>query len=200
MEKSINRIDCFILAAGMSKRMGSQNKLLKKINNNTILNQTLNNHIESKINNINLILGHQKNIVLEYVDQNKVFIIENNNFKSGMLSSILKIDENISDDTKGVLISLADMPLVTSEDINKLINIFNENNQKIICIPENKGKLGNPILLPKEIYKDLIKNKSKLSNDKGLKKLILDKKYDYIRVSLSEGVTKDFDTIEDFNL
>jgi len=200
LEKSINRIDCFILAAGMSKRMGNQNKLLKKINNNTILNQTLNNHIESKINNINLILGHQKNIVLEYVDQNKVFIIENNNFKSGMLSSILKIDENISDDTKGVLISLADMPLVTSEDINKLINIFNENNQKIICISENKGKLGNPILLPKEIYKDLIKNKSKLSNDKGLKKLILDKKYDYIRVSLSEGVTKDFDTIEDFNL
>ena len=200
MEKSINRIDCFILAAGMSKRMGNQNKLLKKINNNTILNQTLNNHIESKINNINLILGHQKNIVLEYVDQNKVFIIENNNFKSGMLSSILKIDENISDDTKGVLISLADMPLVTSEDINKLINIFNENNQKIICIPEYKGKLGNPILLPKEIYKDLIKNKSKLSNDKGLKKLILDKKYDYIRVSLSEGVIKDFDTIEDFNL
>tara|TARA_B100000214_G_C23849296_1_gene572579 strand:+ start:73 stop:615 length:543 start_codon:yes stop_codon:yes gene_type:complete len=180
--------------------MGNQNKLLKKINNNTVLNQTLKNHIESKINNINLILGHQKNIVLEYVDQNKVFIIENNNFKSGMLSSILKIDENISDDTKGVLISLADMPLVTSEDINKLINIFNENNQKIICIPEYKGKLGNPILLPKEIYKDLIKNKSKLSNDKGLKKLILDKKYDYIRVSLSEGVIKDFDTIEDFNL
>tara|TARA_B100001057_G_scaffold184958_1_gene185643 strand:+ start:573 stop:1115 length:543 start_codon:yes stop_codon:yes gene_type:complete len=180
--------------------MGNQNKLLKKINNNTILSQTLNNHIESKINNINLILGHQKNIILEYVDQNKVFIIENNNFKRGMLSSILKIDENISDHTKGVLISLADMPLVTSEDINKLIKIFNENDQKIICIPENKGKLGNPILLPKEIYKDLIKDKSKLSNDKGLKKLILDKKYDYIRVSLSEGVTKDFDTIEDFNL
>ena len=52
MEKSINRIDCFILAAGMSKRMGNENKLLKKINNNTILNQTLINHIESKINNI----------------------------------------------------------------------------------------------------------------------------------------------------
>ncbi len=53
--------------------------------------------------------------------------------------------------------------------------------------------------MPKEIYKDLIKDVSKLSNDKGLKKLILDKKYNYIRVSLSEGVIKDFDTIEDFN-
>ena len=200
MEKSINRIDCFILASGMSRRMGNENKLLKKVNKNTILNQTLINHIESKINNINLILGHQKDIVLKYIDQNKIFIIENNNFKSGMLSSILKINENISDNTSGILISLADMPFVTSEDINKLIKIFNENDQKIICIPENKEKLGNPLLLPKEIYKDLIKDVSKLSNDKGLKKLILDKKYDYIRVSLSEGVIKDFDTIEDFNL
>tara|TARA_B100001175_G_scaffold120307_1_gene102373 strand:- start:251 stop:853 length:603 start_codon:yes stop_codon:yes gene_type:complete len=200
LEKSINRIDCFILAAGMSKRMGSENKLLKKINNNIILNQTLINHTESKINNINLILGYQKDIILKYIDQKKISIIVNNNFKSGMLSSILKINENISNKTKGILISLADMPFVTSEDINKLIKIFNENNQKIICIPENKGKLGNPLLLPKEIYKDLIKDISKLSNDKGLKKLILDKKYNYIRVSLSEGVTKDFDTIEDFNL
>ena len=200
MEKSINRIDCFILAAGMSKRMGNEDKLLKKINNNTILNQTLKNHIESKINKINLILGYQKNIILKQINQNKIFIIENNNFKSGMLSSILKIDENISDDTKGVLISLADMPFVTSDDINKLIKVFNENDQKIICIPENKGKLGNPLLLPKKIYIDLIRDTSKLSNDEGLKKLILNKKYDYIRVSLSEGVTKDFDTIEDFNL
>ena len=200
MEKSINRIDCFILAAGMSKRMGNENKLLKKINNNTILNQTLKNHIESKIHNINLILGHQKDIILKHIEKNKIFIIENNNFKSGMLSSILKINENISEETTGILISLADMPFVTSEDINKLIEIFNENDQKIICIPENKEKLGNPLLLPKEIYKDLIKDVSKLSNDKGLKKLILDKKYNYIRVSLSEGVIKDFDTIEDFNL
>tara|TARA_Y100001936_G_scaffold127096_1_gene124466 strand:+ start:3505 stop:4107 length:603 start_codon:yes stop_codon:yes gene_type:complete len=200
LEKSINRIDCFILAAGMSKRMGNENKLLKKLNNNSILNQTLNNHIESKIDNINLILGHEKDIILKHIDQNKIFIIENNNFKSGMLSSILKINENISNETRGILISLADMPLVTSEDINKLIKIFNENDQKVICIPENKGKLGNPLLLPKEIYKDLIKDISKLSNDKGLKNIILDKKYNYIKVSLSEGVTKDFDTIEDFNI
>ena len=184
----------------MSKRMGNENKLLKKLNNNSILNQTLNNHIESKIDNINLILGHEKDIILKHIDQNKIFIIENNNFKSGMLSSILKINENISNETRGILISLADMPLVTSEDINKLIKIFNENDQKVICIPENKGKLGNPLLLPKEIYKDLIKDISKLSNDKGLKNIILDKKYNYIKVSLSEGVTKDFDTTEDFNI
>ena len=116
-----------------------------------------------------------------------------------MLSSILKIDENIDDKTSGILISLADMPFVTSNDINNLIEIFNKNNQELICIPKNHGKLGNPILLPKRIYKDLTKDLSKLSQDKGLKKLILEKKYDFIEVNLSKGVTIDFDTIEDFN-
>ena len=199
MEKSLEKIDCFILAAGMSKRMGKNNKLLKKINNNIIINQTLMNHIESKINNIYLILGHEKDLILENIDYKEIFIVENNNYKSGMLSSILKIDENIDDKTSGILISLADMPFVTSNDINNLIEIFNKNNQELICIPKNQGKLGNPILLPKKIYRDLTEDLSKLSKDRGLKKLILEKKYDFIEVNLSKGVIKDFDTIEDFN-
>ena len=199
MEKTLEKIDCFILAAGMSKRMGKDNKLLKKINNNMIINQTLMNHIESKINNIYLILGHEKDLILENIDYKEIFIVENNNYKSGMLSSILKIDENIDDKTSGILISLADMPFVTSNDINNLIEIFNKNNQELICIPKNQGKLGNPILLPKKIYRDLTEDLSKLSKDRGLKKLILEKKYEFIEVNLSKGVTKDFDTIKDFN-
>ena len=51
MEKSLEKIDCFILAAGMSKRMGKDNKLLKKINNNMIINQTVRKNIERKFNN-----------------------------------------------------------------------------------------------------------------------------------------------------
>lgn len=200
MEKSLNKIECFILAAGMSKRMGKVNKLLKKINDNTVINHTLINHSESNIDNINLIVGYEKNLILDSIINLKFSIIENNNYEDGMLSSILAISENIDHNTSGIIISLADMPYVSSNDINKLIKVFNENNQKIICIPEYSGKLGNPILLPVEIYKSLVNEKDKLSKDKGLKKIILEKKYNYKRVSLSEGVTIDFDTEDDFSL
>ena len=200
MEKSLNKIECFILAAGMSKRMGKVNKLLNKINDNTVINHTLINHSESNIDNINLIVGYEKNLILDSIINLKFSIIENNNYEDGMLSSILAISENIDHNTSGIIISLADMPYVSSNDINKLIKVFNENNQKIICIPEYSGKLGNPILLPVEIYKSLVNEKDKLSKDKGLKKIILEKKYNYKRVSLSEGVTIDFDTEDDFSL
>lgn len=200
MEKSLNKIECFILAAGMSKRMGKVNKLLKKINDNTVINHTLINHSESNIDNINLIVGYEKNLILDSIINLKFSIIENNNYEDGMLSSILAISENIDHNTSGIIISLADMPYVSSNDINKLIKVFNENNQKIICIPEYSGKLGNPLLLPVEIYKSLVNEKDKLSKDKGLKKIILEKKYNYKRVSLSEGVTIDFDTEDDFSL
>ena len=200
MEKSLNKIECFILAAGMSKRMGKVNKLLKKINDNTVINHTLINHSESNIDNINLIVGYEKNLILDSIINLKFSIIENNNYEDGMLSSILAISENIDHNTSGIIISLADMPYVSSNDINKLIKVFNENNQKIICIPEYSGKLGYPLLLPVEIYKSLVNEKDKLSKDKGLKKIILEKKYNYKRVSLSEGVTIDFDTEDDFSL
>ena len=200
MEKSLNKIECFILAAGMSKRMGKVNKLLKIVNDKTIINHTLTNHSESNIDNIKLIVGYEKNLILDSIINLKFSIIENNNYEDGMLSSILAISENIDHNTSGIIISLADMPYVSSNDINKLIKVFNENNQKIICIPEYSGKLGNPLLLPVEIYKSLVNEKDKLSKDKGLKNIILEKKYNYKRVSLSEGVTIDFDTEDDFSL
>jgi len=96
------------------------------------------------------------------------------------------------------MISLADMPLVSSIDINNIIEKFFLNSEKRICIPEYKEKLGNPMIIPVKIYKNLIKNDDLLS-DKGLKNLILDGGFDIVRVSASSGILKDFDTKEDFN-
>ena len=67
MEQSLSRIACFILAAGMSKRMGSENKLLKKYKNNIILNQTLKNHFESKLKILNIVIGYDKELSLIHI-------------------------------------------------------------------------------------------------------------------------------------
>jgi len=199
LEQSLNQISCFILAAGLSKRMGLENKLLKEYNNNIIINQTLKSHYESKLKKIILIIGHDKKAILESVQDFKIPVLDNKNYQEGMLSSILKIKDNIDKETTGIMISLGDMPLVTSDDINSLIKNFFSNLGKKICIPSFNGKLGNPMLIPVDTFKRLTIEPNNLLNDKGLKIAILEGGFDIVKVKSSKGVLKDFDKAEDFD-
>jgi molybdenum cofactor cytidylyltransferase len=198
LEQPLNKVACFILAAGMSKRMGSENKLLKKYKNKIILNQTLKNHSESKLEKLNIIIGHDKESLKDTLKNFQIGVIENDNYMSGMLSSIKRINDYIDNEVTGIMISLADMPLVSSKDINSILDTFLLHDEKKICIPEFNGRLGNPIIIPLEIYKKIIQNEN-LLKDKGLKSTILDGKFDIVRARSSSGVLKDFDTQKDFN-
>ena len=198
LEQPLNKVACFILAAGMSKRMGSENKLLKKYKNKIIINQTLKNHSESKLEKLNIIIGHDKESLNDTLKNFQIGVIENDNYMSGMLSSIKRINDYIDNEVTGIMISLADMPLVSSKDINSIIDTFLLHDEKKICIPEFNGRLGNPIIIPLEIYKKIIQNEN-LLKDKGLKSTILDGKFDIVRARSSSGVLKDFDTQKDFN-
>ena len=198
LEQPLNKVACFILAAGMSKRMGSENKLLKKYKNKIIINQTLKNHSESKLEKLNIIIGHDKESLKDTLKNFQIGVIENDNYISGMLSSIKRINDYIDNEVTGIMISLADMPLVSSKDINSILDTFLLHDEKKICIPEFNGRLGNPIIIPLEIYKKIIQNEN-LLKDKGLKSTILDGKFDIVRARSSSGVLKDFDTQKDFN-
>ncbi|MBT4696599.1 MAG: nucleotidyltransferase family protein [Alphaproteobacteria bacterium] len=198
MEQPLNKVACFILAAGMSKRMGSENKLLKKYKNKIIINQTLKNHSESKLEKLNIIIGHDKESLKDTLKNFQIGVIENDNYMSGMLSSIKRINDYIDNEVTGIMISLADMPLVSSKDINSILDTFLLHDEKKICIPEFNGRLGNPIIIPLEIYKKIIQYEN-LLKDKGLKSTILDGKFDIVRARSSSGVLKDFDTQKDFN-
>jgi len=198
LEQPLNKVACFILAAGMSKRMGSENKLLKKYKNKIIINQTLKNHSESKLEKLNIIIVHDKESLNDTLKNFQIGVIENDNYMSGMLSSIKRINDYIDNEVTGIMISLADMPLVSSKDINSILDTFLLHDEKKICIPEFNGRLGNPIIIPLEIYKKIIQNEN-LLKDKGLKSTILDGKFDIVRARSSSGVLKDFDTQKDFN-
>ena len=198
LEQPLNKVACFILAAGMSKRMGSENKLLKKYKNKIIINQTLKNHSESKLEKLNIIIGHDKESLKDTLKNFQIGVIENDNYMSGMLSSIKRINDYIDNEVTGIMISLADMPLVSSKDINSILDTFLLHDEKKICIPEFNGRLGNPIIIHLEIYKKIIQNEN-LLKDKGLKSTILDGKFDIVRARSSSGVLKDFDTQKDFN-
>lgn len=188
--------EAFILAAGLSSRMGKSNKLLLKYKKNTVIEETLLNVEKSKINKISIITGHQSEEVLVKIKSRNISFIHNKDYKNGILSSIKIAADNLQQDSDGILIVLGDMPKVKPKDINNLIDNFEKENGKSICVPIYDNKKGNPVLFPCNIFKEIILDLEDINFDHGLRNVI--DSYSYKEISASSGVLIDFDTEDDF--
>ena len=84
-------ITAILLAAGLSTRMNGENKLVKKIYNIPLISHSIRNILNSSVNSIIVVLGHQKDIIEKIIEKNKkINIVFNVNFKSGLPNPIEK--------------------------------------------------------------------------------------------------------------
>ena len=147
-------ISAIILAAGLSNRMKLGNKLLLKKKNTTIIQKTFQNIKSSKVAEIIIVLGKDPEIFKKEIkDKNVIFTI-NQNYRTGMSSSIKQGLEKVNERSIATLICLADMPLVKTSTYNKIIDTFYKNKEKNI-IPYFEKKKGNPVLFNKFFFKKL---------------------------------------------
>ena len=161
-------ISAILLAAGQSKRMQGQNKLLKKYKKKYLINHILNTLVKSKVKNIFLVLGFQNLKVRKIIIKSeKIKCIYNKKYKSGLSSSIQTGLKKISKKNIGFLIVHADMPLVSKRIINVLCSAV-KNKNKEIFVPVYKKKLGNPLAFKYSMIKSL----QKIKGGKGAKKII----------------------------
>ena len=190
-------ISAIVLAAGQSKRMGGDNKLMKKYNKKYLINHIIGTLIKSKVNKIIVVLGFQKSKVRKITIKNKkINFVFNKNYKSGMASSIKTGLKEISKRSIGFLIVQADMPLISKKIIDSLCYSIRNNNKEIVA-PIYKSNMGNPIGFKRSMTRIL----NKTSGDSGAKKMIKrnKKNLSLIRVN-SKSIFKDFNTQRDFLL
>ena len=190
-------ISAIVLAAGQSKRMGGDNKLMKKYNKKYLINHIIGTLIKSKVNKIIVVLGFQKSKVRKITVKNKkINFVFNKNYKSGMASSIKTGLKRISKRSIGFLIVQADMPLISKKIVDTLCYAVRNSNKEIVA-PIYKRKMGNPIGFKRSMTRIL----NKTSGDSGAKKIILrnKKKLGLIKVN-SKSIFKDFNTKRDFSI
>ena len=187
-------ISAILLAAGQSKRMKGENKLTKKIQGIPLIKLSVQNILASSINELIIVLGHQKEIIEKFIDKNeKIKFVFNKDFESGMASSIKAGLNHLSNNTEAFFICLGDMPLVNKNIYNDLIK--SKNNNKII-VPTYKGEQGNPILFSKTMKAKIMT----VQGDSGAKMILQlneDKVFNF--ETNNENVVKNFNTIESFN-
>ena len=148
------KITNIILAAGQSKRMLNDNKLLIKINKKTMLATMITKSLNSSADNTVLVLGYQSDVIQEII-QDKITTIVNKDFTKGLSTSLQCGISALPDDCDAAVIILADMPGITSTIIDNMINSFNPKKNNSIIIPTFNKKRGNPILLDRKFFPDL---------------------------------------------
>ena len=187
-------ISAILLAAGQSTRMNGENKLTKELKGFPLIKHSVKNILGSSIDEMVVVLGHQKEIIEKLIDKNeRVKIVFNKDFESGMASSIKAGLNCLSEKTEAFFICLGDMPLVSHDIYNKLIE--RRDNSKEIFVPVYKNQQGNPVLFNKTMKKEI----TLISGDAGAKKILeLNKKKISNLPIDNNGIILDFDTQESF--
>lgn len=189
----MKNIAIIILAAGKSSRMNSI-KLLEKINDKTLLELTLEKVKSFFSENIFCVLGANSNKIKSEISTENIQVIENKNFESGLSTSIISAINHFKQkkmNFEGIFILLADQPGIEVTYLDKMLNLFQNNNSTIIA--SNYGKeIGVPVIFPKKYFSDLLL----LKGDKGAKDFINKKKSEIIYPKTTTNFL-DIDTQED---
>ena len=189
----MSEIWAIILAAGESKRMGSP-KMLLPFNGCTMIENVIANVLDSKIKNIMVVLGADREPIIKLIRTKAVKYCYNENYKDGMLSSVVCGFRNIPIGHSAVLVFQGDQPLITPKAINSVIEVYISSGKGIV-IPVYKSKRGHPILIDSKYMNEI----QKLNPDDGLRSLALKYSDDVSEVDTDQaGILRDFDTYDEY--
>jgi molybdenum cofactor cytidylyltransferase len=187
-------VSAILLAAGESKRMG-QPKQLMPFGRSTILEQTLDNLLNSRVNEVIVVLGHRAGEMREVIVDRPVKVAVNPAYHEGMGTSVVAGLNLVDDGARGIMLALADQPFVDSKTIDRLIQEF-LNHDKGIAIPVYRGRRGHPIIFSTGYKGEL----SKLKGDIGGRQIIKEHPDDILEVAVdAEGINIDINTPSDYN-
>ena len=188
-------IKAILLAAGQSKRLKSENKLIKLYKKKPLINHSLNALHKSKVNKIIVVLGHQRKELQKIIKRNNKNIFTfNKEYKKGMASSIKVGLTKVNKKDKGFIIVQSDMPFIKSSDINKIYNSI-KSKKYLVHVLKYRNRVGNPIGFDISIMKKF----KKIKGDVGAKFMVkrLKRETRFIKINNLKSF-KDFDKVSDF--
>ena len=188
-------IKAILLAAGQSKRLKSENKLIKLYKKKPLINHPLNALHKSKVNKVIVVLGHKKKDLQKIIKKNnKNIFTYNKEYKKGMASSIKAGLKKLNKKDKGFIIVQSDMPFIKSSDINKIYSSI-KSKKYLVHVLKYRNRVGNPIGFDISIMKKF----KKINGDVGAKFMVkrLKKETRFIKINNLKSF-KDFDKVSDF--
>lgn len=182
-----------ILAAGSSRRMGSQ-KLLMPLGEKTIIETVVDQVLNSRVDQVLVVLGADHEKVKQALGDRLVKFCYNEEHEKGMFSSVKCGLRSVPTDAEAVLIYLGDQPGIPPTVTDAVIEAYDEELYGIV-IPVHMHKRGHPLLVDLK-YRREIEN---LDLEQGLRALRHHFPQDVLELDVDEpGILVDIDTPEDY--
>ncbi len=188
-------ISLIVLAAGKSTRM-KENKLILKLNGDTLIEHVVKVVKESNADEVVVVLGYEAMKIKEHLAKIGCKLAINENYMKGQSESVKVGLSAISSNTEAVMILPADVALIEPESINRVVEEYTRSKSRIV-IASHQQQSGHPILLDRALFPEV----SKIDEDtQGLKAVINRHRAEinYVEVD-TENVLTDIDTREEFD-
>ena len=186
-------VSAILLAAGESKRLRMP-KLLLPFGKSTVLEQTIDNLLNSRVDEVIVVLGYRAEEMMRKLANRPVKIAINPIYHQGMSTSIVKGLSLVNNRAQSIIVALADQPLIDNQTINRLIE-ESLGHDKGIVIPTYQAERGHPVIFTSKYKEELLG----LKGDIGGRQTIKEHPNDTLEVIAdSKAITMDVNTINDY--
>lgn len=183
------KIAALLLAAGSSRRMGAANKMVATIGGRPLVRIAAEAALGSGAASLTVVTGYAPQEVDSALAGLDIGRVHNPDFAAGLSTSLRAGLALLPDDVDGVIVLLADMPAVTSDTVDRLIEAFRPGG---IVVPAFAGQRGNPVLWSRRFFPELMA----VTGDTGGRRLIEAHRNVVTEVELGADIALDVDTPE----
>ena len=190
----MNESAAILLAAGLSRRMGAQNKLLMQVAGKPMVRHLAETYLSVLSTPLTVVTGHEADKVRDALAGLPVVFAHNETYAEGQPGSVAT-GLGVAPDAELLLIGLADQPRLRPDDLLQLLQWHRANDPARITVPKRTTRRGNPILVPRVLRPRLTEN----PNRPGCMRLTRDEP-DLVQFAplKSDGFYEDVDTPEDY--
>jgi molybdenum cofactor cytidylyltransferase len=146
-------LPAILLAAGAGRRFG-QNKLLLPFREHTVLYHAVKAALTAPLDPVILVLGYECDKALHALEElrgsPKLRVLKNSRWERGRAESLKLGLAAVPAHAPGAVVLLGDMPLVTPELIERVVEAFLR--AHTLCFPLYRGLPGRPVAIPREFF------------------------------------------------
>jgi molybdenum cofactor cytidylyltransferase len=150
------KVAALLLAAGLSERMGTGNKLLAEIGGEAMVRRAARLLLVCGLD-LWVVTGHEREKIEAALEGLEARLVYNPAYRDGQQTSVHAGLAAISaEDYHAVLVALADQPGLERADIDALLEAYRQSAQDKFLVPWFDGRRGNPVVIPGTIVREIV--------------------------------------------